>query len=93
MYICTYLAQFLKVYFSLQVKNKPHDGVANCTFIFELDPVSNNYYIIFQPIYQLKFIAMAIMVLIAYSKYYNVLLNSCSESTTFILNAHWALQI
>jgi hypothetical protein len=27
--------QFLFVYFSLQNKNKPHDGVANCAFILE----------------------------------------------------------
>ncbi len=25
--------QFIIVYFSLQVKNKPHDGVANCAFV------------------------------------------------------------
>jgi hypothetical protein len=27
--------QFLFVYFSLQIKNKPHDGVANYAFILE----------------------------------------------------------
>jgi hypothetical protein len=44
--ICTYyvhiLMQILIVYFSLQVKNKPRDGVANCVFILELGLVTNN---------------------------------------------------
>jgi hypothetical protein len=33
--------QFLTVYFSLQVKNKPHDGIANYAFILELYEVTN----------------------------------------------------
>jgi hypothetical protein len=33
--------QFLIIYFSLQVKNKPHAGVANCMFILELGMVMN----------------------------------------------------
>jgi hypothetical protein len=34
------LLQFLIDYFPLQVKNKPHDGVANCTFFLELGTVT-----------------------------------------------------
>jgi hypothetical protein len=32
------------IIFSLQVKNKPHDGLANCAFILELGVVMNIYY-------------------------------------------------
>jgi hypothetical protein len=33
--------QHLIVYYSLQLKNQPHDGVANCAFILELGMVIN----------------------------------------------------
>jgi hypothetical protein len=38
-YICLIL--FITVYFSLQVENKPHDGVTNCAFILEVGVVIN----------------------------------------------------
>jgi hypothetical protein len=39
--------QFLAIYFSLQVKIKPNDGVLNCTYIHELGVVTNRYVNIF----------------------------------------------
>jgi hypothetical protein len=37
--------QFLIVYFFLQVKNKPYDGVANCAFILGLGMVMNSLFL------------------------------------------------
>ncbi len=40
-YMYIFLPQFLTVIFPLQVKSKPHDGVAICLFILELGMVTN----------------------------------------------------
>jgi hypothetical protein len=43
LYMCTHIRiQFLIVHCSLQVKNKSHDGAANCAFILEPGVVTNS---------------------------------------------------
>jgi hypothetical protein len=40
--MCTYFMQFLTVYFHLQVKKKPNDGLVICVFILGAGVVTNS---------------------------------------------------